>query len=161
VLTKIIYFISNHYRIFSICIVLLFLAALGVILTELTVDNSIKIWYSEDDEQYQAFIDSQEKYGNDDIVTIFPPYSFEVYEKQAVADLLRLEDTLVNLDYVDRVYIHLKTWPNEIYSNITYVRIPGSSGSDIPYGGSEDRFVWFPKNTTGFRKNLSKQKNFW
>ena len=103
-LTKIIYFISNHYRIFSICIVLLFLAALGVILTELTVDNSIKIWYSEDDEQYQAFIDFQEKYGNDDIVTIFLPYSFEVYEKQAVADLLRLEDTLVNLDYVDRVY---------------------------------------------------------
>lgn len=97
-LTKIIYFISNHYRIFSICIVLLFLAALGVILTELTVDNSIKIWYSEDDEQYQAFIDFQEKYGNDDIVTIFLPYSFEVYEKQAVADLLRLEDTFIIID---------------------------------------------------------------
>ena len=66
-LTKIIYFISNHHRIISICIVLLFLAALGVILTELTVDNSIKIRYSEDDEQYQAFIDFQEKYGNDDV----------------------------------------------------------------------------------------------
>jgi len=104
VLAKIIYHISRHYRIWSLCFALLFLAALVIIFTKLTVDNSIKIWYSEDDETYQAFINFQEKYGNDDVVVIFLQYSSKVYDKQAVEDMLMIEDTLAGLDYVDQIY---------------------------------------------------------
>ncbi len=103
-LAKIIYHISRHYRIWSVCLALLFLAALAVIFTKLTVDNSIKIWYSEDDETYQAFINFQEEYGNDDVVVIFLQYLSKVYDKQAVADMLMIEDALAGLDYVDRTY---------------------------------------------------------
>lgn len=103
-ISKSIYYIIDHFRFFTICIIALFSVSFFFVISELKVDNSIKIWFSENDKNYQNFIDFQGKYGNDDIITILVSYPVRVYEKKPVAELLNLEHAIRELDYVDKVY---------------------------------------------------------
>ncbi len=103
-ISKCICFVYDHCRLVSVVILLLFTVSLYFIITDLKVDNTLKVWFSEDDKSYQTFLDFQERYGNDDIITVMITYPFKVYEKQAVRDLLSLETALEELVYVERVY---------------------------------------------------------
>ena len=103
-LSILIYFIQDHYKIFAWLISGMFLLSFFLIINELKVDNSLKIWFSDDDEAYETFLEFQEKYGNDDIVTVMLSYPHKVYEQAAVEDLLDMEAKLRTLEYVDQIY---------------------------------------------------------
>ncbi len=102
--SKAVYFIQDHTRGFLWSLIALVLISLYFITTSLKVDNTLRIWFSDDDTHYQSFLEFQDKYGNDDIITVLATYPFTVYEKEVVNELIKLERELEALEYVDQVY---------------------------------------------------------
>ena len=74
------------------------------VISDLRIDNTLKIWFSEGDKNYQNFIDFQDQYGNDDVITILVSYPFKVYERDAIQDMIEIEKDLSRLRHVDKVY---------------------------------------------------------
>jgi len=99
-----VYFIHDHSRVFLGGLIALVIISLYSIATSLKVDNTLKIWFSDEDPNYQTFLEFQDKYGNDDIITVLATYPFQVYEEEAVRELLKLEKELNAIEYVDQVY---------------------------------------------------------
>jgi predicted RND superfamily exporter protein len=103
-LSKSINYIIDHYKSFLIGFIVLFIIAAYFIFSDLRIDNTLKIWFSEGDKNFQNFIDFQDQYGNDDVVTILVSYPFEVFEKDAIKDMIEIEKDLSKLRHVDKVY---------------------------------------------------------
>ena len=72
-LNKAIYLVIKH-RV-TLMVILLVLTGFSIFQTaaKLSVDNSLSIWFLEDDPSYKAYIDFQEEYGSDEIfIAMFP-----------------------------------------------------------------------------------------
>jgi len=85
----------------SILVLLAILMALAGYKTinKLKIDNSLTIWFLEDDPSYQAYIDFQEKFGSDEIyIAMFPVDN--VLSKDANNRLKALTKQIENLPYV-------------------------------------------------------------
>lgn len=126
------YFIVDNYKTFSLVIKTSVIVSVYFIISGLKVDNSLKIWFSKNDKAYQNFLDFQDKYGNDDIITLLVSYPFKVFELRAVSDLLALEKNLGELDYVDKIYSygssnHLNASGSEFYIEKIVTGIPNNS----------------------------------
>ena len=68
-------------------------------LKKLRVDNSLSIWFLEDDPSYKAYIDFQEKFGSDEIfIAMFPVEN--ALEENEINQLSRLHEAIDSLSYV-------------------------------------------------------------
>lgn len=91
--------ISNIIK-FRIVIILLLTVLVGIssyqTLKKLSVDNSLSIWFLEDDPSYKAYIDFQEEFGSDEIFIAMLPVTNGVgaYEKSPLLDLHKSIDSL-------------------------------------------------------------------
>jgi len=107
-LSKTINYIIKHFKSFLIGFIALFVIASYLVITDLKIDNTLKIWFSEGDINYQNFIDFQNQYGNDDVVTILVSYPFKVYERYAIQDMIRIEKDLAKIWLFDLLYSDLQ-----------------------------------------------------
>ncbi|MDO1502112.1 MMPL family transporter [Winogradskyella maritima] len=84
-------------------------------LNKLSVDNSLSIWFLEDDPSYKAYIDFQERFGSDEIFVVMLPSENALSEK-AVNKLKKLHKDMDALHYVETTFSLAKAkYP--IYAN--------------------------------------------
>ncbi len=84
-------------------------------LKNLTVDNSLSIWFLEDDPSYKAYIDFQEEIGSDEIFVAMFPVENAIGVKEK-AHLLELHQSIEALPYVKTTFSLAKAqYP--IYAN--------------------------------------------
>ena len=68
-------------------------------LKKLRIDNSLTIWFLEDDPSYKAYIEFQEKFGSDEIfIAMFPVEN--ALEENEINQLSRLHEAIDSLSYV-------------------------------------------------------------
>jgi len=75
----------------------------GFFTKNLRMDNSVRIWFLEDDPAFQAYRDFQERFGNDDVVTLFFSSPDGVFTPGNLALIQRVSTALEAVPYVDRV----------------------------------------------------------
>ena len=68
-------------------------------LTKLSVDNSLSIWFLDDDPSYKAYIDFQENFGSDEIFVAMLPVN-NVIHKDNIPNLTKLHKAIDQLPYV-------------------------------------------------------------
>ncbi|MDC0108019.1 MMPL family transporter [Flavobacteriaceae bacterium] len=72
-------------------------------LKKLSIDNSLGIWFLEEDPSYKAYIEYQETYGSDEIFIVILPVSYALEQKNV--DLLRaLNNSLDSMPFVQTAY---------------------------------------------------------
>ena len=72
-------------------------------LKKLSIDNSLGIWFLEEDHSYKAYIEYQETYGSDEIFIVMLPVSYALEQKNV--DLLRaLNNSLDSMPFVQTAY---------------------------------------------------------
>ena len=88
---------------FRIAIILLLLVLMGLsgyqTLNKLSVDNSLSIWFLEDDPSYKAYIDYQEEFGSDEIFIAMFPVENAIGASEK-AKLLQLHANIDTLSFV-------------------------------------------------------------
>jgi len=104
---------------FRVAIIAFLLIAMGFsgynTLSKLSVDNSLGIWFLEDDPSYQAYIKFQEEFGSDEIFIAMLPVENAIGQKE-VSDLKVLHNRIDTLPYVQRSFSLAKAkYP--IYAN--------------------------------------------
>ena len=73
------------FRIAIIAVLTLFVGFSGYqTLNKLSVDNSLSIWFLEDDPSYKAYIDFQENFGSDEIFIVMLPVENAVGEAEVI-----------------------------------------------------------------------------
>ena len=84
-------------------------------LNKLRIDNSLTIWFLEEDPSYKAYIEFQEKFGSDEIfIAMFPVEN--ALEENEINQLSRLHESIDSLSYVKTSYSLAKAkYP--IYAN--------------------------------------------
>ena len=99
-LKKIIQFIIK-FRIAIIVILAVLMALAGhQTLNKLKIDNSLTIWFLEDDPSYKAYIDFQEKFGSDEIYIAMFPVENAISESE-MTKLQELTEDIDALPYVN------------------------------------------------------------
>lgn len=84
-------------------------------LNKLSVDNSLSIWFLEDDPSYKAYIDFQENFGSDEIFIVMLPVENAIGETE-ISALKKLHETIDTLSYVKTTFSLAKAkYP--IYTN--------------------------------------------
>jgi predicted RND superfamily exporter protein len=114
-LQNIIAFIIN-FRIAIIAILAILMGISGYqTLQKLRVDNSLSIWFLEDDPSYKAYIDFQENFGSDEIFIVMLPVENAIGETE-MQDLENLHKQIEALPYVNTTFSLAKAkYP--IYAN--------------------------------------------
>jgi len=104
---------------FRIAIIAVLAIAMGFsgynTLNKLSVDNSLGIWFLEDDPSYKAYIDYQEQFGSDEIFVGMIPVE-NALDKENILQLERLHAALDSLWYVKTTF-SLATAKYPIYAN--------------------------------------------
>ena len=92
---------------FRIAIMAVLAIAIGLsgyhTLTKLSVDNSLGIWFLEDDPSYRAYIDYQQNFGSDEIFIAMLPVENAIGETE-VSSLKELHQRIEALPYVQTSY---------------------------------------------------------
>jgi predicted RND superfamily exporter protein len=106
---------------FRITIIAILAVAMGLsgyhTVTKLSVDNSLGIWFLEDDPSYRAYIDYQQNFGSDEIFIAMLPVENAIGEAE-VLSLKELHQSIESLPYVQTSYSLAKAkYP--IYANNT------------------------------------------
>jgi predicted RND superfamily exporter protein len=116
-LERIVQFIIK-FRIAIIVVFAILMALAGhQTLNKLSVDNSLGIWFLEDDPSYKAYIDFQENFGSDEIFIAMLPVKNAISEPD-VAALKQLHKNIEALPYVKTTFSLAKAkYP--IYANET------------------------------------------
>ena len=104
---------------FRIAIIIVLAILMGIsgyqTLQKLRVDNSLSIWFLEDDPSYKAYIDFQENYGSDEIFIVMLPVENAI-GKVEMEQLNELHKSIDVLPYVNTTYSLAKAkYP--IYAN--------------------------------------------
>ena len=104
---------------FRIAIIAILAILMGVsgyqTLQKLRVDNSLSIWFLEDDPSYKAYIDFQENFGSDEIFIVMLPVENAIGETE-MQDLENLHKQIEALPYVNTTFSLAKAkYP--IYAN--------------------------------------------
>lgn len=89
----------RHFLVLTIAAVGFF----GFFLKDLAVDNSLAIWFLDDDPHFVRYRNFQEKFGNDDVVTFLVSDRKTLFTRENLTLIRRLSDTLEGLDSVARV----------------------------------------------------------
>ncbi len=109
---------------FRFAIIALLILLMGVsgqqTLQKLSVDNSLSIWFLEDDPSYKAYIDFQEDFGSDEIFIVMLPVKNAI-GKQDVNNLNQLHKAIEKLPYVKTTFSIAKAkYPVYTNSNIKF-----------------------------------------
>ena len=86
-----------------------FYVSLGIVLffafftKDLKMDNSVSIWFLDDDPAFLAYKDFQDRFGNDDVVTLFFSAPGGIFSQENLSLIHRVSSALAGLDWVDRV----------------------------------------------------------
>lgn len=72
-------------------------------LKNLSIDNSLGIWFLEEDPSYQAYIEYQETYGSDEIFMVMLPVP-NALDKDQIDQLEALNTALDKLPFVETAY---------------------------------------------------------
>lgn len=104
---------------FRIAIIVILAILMGVsgyqTLQKLRVDNSLSIWFLEDDPSYKAYIDFQEDFGSDEIFIVMLPVENAIGESE-MTELNLLHKKIETLPYVNTTFSLAKAkYP--IYAN--------------------------------------------
>lgn len=105
-----------RYRFAIIAILFVLMGVSGFqTLKNLKIDNSLSIWFLEDDPSYKAYIDFQEEFGSDEIyIAMFPAKN--ALDSNEIETLSRLHRAIDSLSYVKTTFSLAKAkYP--IYSN--------------------------------------------
>ncbi len=92
--------ITNHYKLWFLFVAVLTLLGGWAIVTKIQSDNSIDIWFLEDDPHYQEYLAFQKKQGSDEIVMALIKAEPGVYDTGFVHRLAEAERKLAALPYV-------------------------------------------------------------
>ena len=96
---KLVTSIIKHRVIVIVIISVLMVAAGYQTIKKLKVDNSLSIWFLEDDPSYKAYIDFQENFGSDEIFVAMFPVENAIGETET-RQLRQLHDSIEALPYV-------------------------------------------------------------
>ncbi|WP_411894032.1 efflux RND transporter permease subunit [Winogradskyella sp. A2] len=89
-------------------------------LNKLSVDNSLSIWFLEDDPSYKAYIDFQENFGSDEIFIVMLPVENAIGEAE-VNKLNELHQSVEALPYVKTTFSIAKAkYPIYVNDNIRF-----------------------------------------
>jgi len=104
---------------FRIAIIVILALLMGLssyqTLNKLRVDNSLSIWFLEDDPSYKAYIDFQENFGSDEIFIVMLPVKNAIGEAEIIS-LKNLHKSIEALPYVKTTFSLAKAkYP--IYAN--------------------------------------------
>jgi predicted RND superfamily exporter protein len=90
----------TKYRIAIILLIAVLMTVSGYqTLKKLSIDNSLTIWFLEDDPSYKAYIDFQEEFGSDEIfIAMFPTEN--ALDVNEINKLLKLHEAIDSLSYV-------------------------------------------------------------
>ena len=98
--------------------------------TKLSVDNSLGIWFLEDDPSYKAYIDFQENFGSDEIFIVMLPVNNAIGEVE-VNTLKVLHQDIESLPYVKTTFSIAKAkYPNYANEKIVFREFYSSERSD-------------------------------
>ena len=144
-LKKIIQFIIK-FRIAIIVILAILMALAGhQTLNKLKIDNSLTIWFLEDDPSYKAYIDFQEKFGSDEIYIAMFPVENAISEQEMIK-LQGLTEAIDTLPYVNTSFSLAKAkYP--IYANNT-IRFDDLYNSKRSEKGLKNLFSKLPNVTS-------------
>lgn len=109
------------WRLAIIAILLVLMAISGYqTLQKLRVDNSLGIWFLEDDPSYKAYIDFQENFGSDEIYIAMLPVA-NALDEAALKTLSQLHEGIDALPYVKTTFSLAKAkYPNYANDKITF-----------------------------------------
>ena len=112
---KIIDFILKRRKLFIVIIILLTIVSSFLIVKNLRIDNSLSIWFLEDNTDYQEYIKFQEEQGSNEIIVVMIPVE-DGFSEESNALLLELHQNIDTLSYVNTTYsLANATYP--IYGN--------------------------------------------
>ena len=87
------------------------LAILGLMLVgaiyavcHIDVDNSLKIWFLENDPVYERYHDFQNRYGNDELISALVVYDKPIWDTAIITNMMKAEAGLKKIKGVDKVY---------------------------------------------------------
>lgn len=93
----------KHYKIVLLGLIVLMGISIYFI-TKIEVDNSLKIWFLEDDPVYERYHAFQNRYGNDELMSAVLVYDKTVWDAKAIADMMEAESALKKVKGVADVY---------------------------------------------------------
>ena len=121
--------IKFRISIIAILVILMVLSAYQT-LNKLSVDNSLSIWFLEDDPSYKAYIDFQENFGSDEIFIIMLPVENAIGESE-VNKLKELQQSIEALPYVKTTFSLAKAkYPIYANNNIRFHDLYNSRRSE-------------------------------
>ena len=106
--------IKLRWLIISVLLVLMGISIYNTV-TKLRIDNSLFIWFLEDDPSYKAYIEFQEQYGSDEIFIAMLPVENALAEKE-VNKLRSLQNAVEDLPFVNTTF-SLANAKYPIYNN--------------------------------------------
>ncbi len=112
---KIIEFVLQHKKAVTVLLVFVTILAIGNIFFHLKVDNSVSIWFLEDNPQYQEYLQFQEEQGSDEIIVLMIPLRDSLSDKD-LETLRFLHEDLDTNKYVNSTF-SLANVKYPIYSN--------------------------------------------
>lgn len=119
------------YRVVILALLTVLMALAGYqTINKLKIDNSLTIWFLEDDPSYQAYIDFQEKFGSDEIyVAMFPVDN--ALSEEANSKLKALTKDIERLPYVKTSFSLAKAkYPLYANGNIQFLELYNSKRSE-------------------------------
>jgi predicted RND superfamily exporter protein len=134
---------------FRIAIIAVLLVGMGVsgynTFHKLSVDNSLGIWFLEDDPSYRAYIDFQENFGSDEIFIAMLPVKNAI-GKTEISSLKALHQRIEALPYVQTSYSLAKAkYPIYANNTITFDELYNSKRSEK---GLKNLFLKLPNITS-------------
>ncbi len=112
---RIIQFVLDHRPSFIALLIITTLAGLGQTARLLKVDNSLSIWFLEDNSAYQEYLNFQKEQGSDEVVIVMIP-STDVLSGDHITKLRELHKNTDSLPYVKTTF-SLANAQYPIYSN--------------------------------------------
>lgn len=134
---------------FRIAIIAVLLVSMGVsgysTFHKLSVDNSLGIWFLEDDPSYRAYIDFQENFGSDEIFIAMLPVENAIGDSE-ISSLKALHQRIEALPYVQTSFSLAKAkYPIYANNNITFDELYNSNRSEK---GLKNLFLKLPNITS-------------
>ena len=83
----------------SLAVILFF----GIFFKDFKMDNSVSIWFLDDDPAFQAYKEFQDRFGNDDVVTLFFSAPEGIFTRENLSLIQLVSSALAELEWVDRV----------------------------------------------------------
>ena len=118
---KIIEFILKFRIAISFFIFALCMYSSWLIFTQLKVDNSLTIWFLENDPPYQEYIEFQEEQGSDEIIVVMIPTE-NAYSKSHLNKLNNLHSKIDSVENVNTTFSLVKAQYPIFANNKMYLR---------------------------------------